>query len=426
MAHLPNQVRNRVVRASILGLLFAVSALLTSTGIASPMNSSLEAPLEMNPRIEFWERIFRDYDSKTIVIHDFKDPELILDVLPFAKMGSGKSDKLILNSSAQKALSDKYQRRYEMALRQFSRLGIEAKNLGAMEDRVYEVYRKNRQALARLLNGTAAIRQQRGMADIFRSAAEKAQDFLPYLESEFKAQGVPTELTRIAFVESMFNEAAISKVGASGMFQFMPGTAQSYMIVNQLIDERNSPIKSARAAAQLFKSNFQDLGNWPLAITAYNHGPGGMARAVKALRSDSLLYLIEKWKAPSFGFASQNFYAEFIAARNTYNKMIKNGSVALRPSKLRLGSGKLKQSISLRELGNSINLNTSEILRLNPCINKKVAQRNPYLKLPKGFELLLPVEMSRSTSTALIAFNGNLAQKRIAYDTRPNNRRGEQ
>lgn len=426
MAHLPNQVRNRVVRASILGLLFAVSALLTSTGIASPMNSSLEAPLEMNPRIEFWERLFRDYDSKTIVIHDFKDPELILDVLPFAKMGSGKSDKLILNSSAQKALSDKYQRRYEMALRQFSRLGIEAKNLGAMEDRVYEVYRKNRQALARLLNGTAAIRQQRGMADIFRSAAEKAQDFLPYLESEFKAQGVPTELTRIAFVESMFNEAAISKVGASGMFQFMPGTAQSYMIVNQLIDERNSPIKSARAAAQLFKSNFQDLGNWPLAITAYNHGPGGMARAVKALRSDSLLYLIEKWKAPSFGFASQNFYAEFIAARNTYNKMIKNGSVALRPSKLRLGSGKLKQSISLRELGNSINLDTSEILRLNPCINKKVAQRNPFLKLPKGFELLLPVEMSRSTSTALIAFNGNLAQKRIAYDTRPNNRRGEQ
>jgi membrane-bound lytic murein transglycosylase D len=390
------------------------------------MNSSLEAPLEMNPRIEFWERLFRDYDSKTIVIHDFKDPELILDVLPFAKMGSGKSDKLILNSSAQKALSDKYQRRYEMALRQFSRLGIEAKNLGAMEDRVYEVYRKNRQALARLLNGTAAIRQQRGMADIFRSAAEKAQDFLPYLESEFKAQGVPTELTRIAFVESMFNEAAISKVGASGMFQFMPGTAQSYMIVNQLIDERNSPIKSARAAAQLFKSNFQDLGNWPLAITAYNHGPGGMARAVKALRSDSLLYLIEKWKAPSFGFASQNFYAEFIAARNTYNKMIKNGSVALRPSKLRLGSGKLKQSISLRELGNSINLDTSEILRLNPCINKKVAQRNPFLKLPKGFELLLPVEMSRSTSTALIAFNGNLAQKRIAYDTRPNNRRGEQ
>ncbi len=426
MALPPNQARNILMHAVSATWTLFLTALVATSATAITYDASLEAPPELGERVGYWERIFQEYDSKTIIIHDTKDPQLILDILPFSRMAALKNDKLLLTSNGQKNIAEKYQRRYEAALRQFSKLGSEARNLGLMEDRVYQVYSKNKKAYARLMSGRASIRQQRGMADIFKSAAEKAQDFLPYLEMEFKAVGVPIDLTRIAFVESMFNETAISKVGASGMFQFMPGTAQTYMIVNQLIDERNSPIKAARAAAQLFKSNFQDLGNWPLAVTAYNHGPAGIARAVKSLRSDYLPYLIEKWDAPSFGFASQNFYAEFIAARNSYNKAIREGSVSQRPSRLKLGSGKLKQSVSLKDLSEIVELDVSEILKFNPCINKKVASRYPQMKLPRGFELLMPLSAGQSKSHAFLAINAYLPQKKIAYDQRTNVRRGEQ
>ncbi len=426
MALLRNQVRNFLMQAANVLWAPFLAVLVATSASAVTNDASLEPPPELGERVGYWERIFQEYDSKTIIVHDTKDPQLILDILPFSRMAALKNDKLLLTPNGQKIIADKYQRRYEVALRQFSKLGSEARNSGLMEDRVYQVYSKNKKAYERLINGTASIRQQRGMADIFKSAAERAQDFLPYLEMEFRAVGVPTDLTRIAFVESMFNESAISKVGASGMFQFMPGTAQSYMIVNQLIDERNSPIKAARAAAQLFKSNYQDLRNWPLAITAYNHGPAGMARAVKSLRSDYLPYLIEKWDGPSFGFASQNFYAEFIAARNSYNKAIRDGSVSLRPSRLKLSSGKLKQSVSLKDLATLVDLDTSEILKFNPCINKKVASRYPQMKLPRGFELLLPVDIGQSKSSAFLMINAYLPQKKIAYDQRPNVRRGEQ
>lgn len=426
MALLRNQAINILMQAATKTRHLLLSAAVCFPGFAIANDGGLEPPTELGERVGFWEKVFQEYDSKTIVIHDAMDPQIILDILPFSKMAALKNDRLLLTNNGQKNLSEKYQRRYEAALRQFSKMGSEAKNLGPMEDRVYQVYRKHKKAFERLLNGSASLRQQRGMADVFKSAAEKAQDFLPYLEGEFKAIGVPTELTRIAFVESMFNESAISKVGASGMFQFMPGTAQNYMIVNQLIDERNSPIKAARAAAQLFKSNYQSLGNWPLAITAYNHGPAGIARAVKALRSDYLPYLIEKWDGPSFGFASQNFYAEFVAARNSYNKGIRDGSVSIRPSKLKLGSGKLKQPVTINDLAALIKLDSSEILKFNPCINKKVASRYPSMKLPRGFELLLPVELGENKSNSVIAMNGYLPQKKIAFDQRSNPRRGEQ
>ena len=83
------------------------------------------------------------------------------------------------------------------------------------------------------------------------------------MEQIFEDHNIPKNLTRIAFVESMFNEKAISKVGASGVWQFMPSTAKDFIIVDKYIDERNSPIKATEAAAKLLKANFKLLGSWP-------------------------------------------------------------------------------------------------------------------------------------------------------------------
>ena len=97
------------------------------------------------------------------------------------------------------------------------------------------------------------------------------------------------------------------------MWQFMPETGKKFMRVDTAVDERRDPMASTRAAARLLKENYRLLGNWPLAITAYNHGTEGIFRGIKAVGSDDLVDLIRSYQSPTFGFASKNFYAEFLA-----------------------------------------------------------------------------------------------------------------
>jgi hypothetical protein len=87
--------------------------------------------------------------------------------------------------------------------------------------------------------------------------------------------------------------------------------------VSGRVDERLDPVKSAQAAAKLLRENYSKLGSWPLALTAYNHGRGGMLRA-KAEHGSDLTTIISDYRGPVFGYASMNFYAEFLAAVDVY------------------------------------------------------------------------------------------------------------
>ena len=138
--------------------------------------------------------------------------------------------------------------------------------------------------------------------------------YFPEMERIFVAEGLPPELTRLPLIESCFNLDAYSKVGATGVWQFMPGTGRLYMMVNGSVDERRDPIASTRAAARYLTNSYGRLGNWPLAITAYNHGPAGVARGVDETRSTDIVTLIRYYDGPGWGFSSRNFYAEFLAA----------------------------------------------------------------------------------------------------------------
>src|SRR4029434_9355678 len=84
------------------------------------------------------------------------------------------------------------------------------------------------------------------------------------------------------------------------------------------VDERLDPTIAATAAARLLRDNYNALQDWPLAITAYNHGRGGMLRAQGEHGSD-LVSIINECRGPVFGYASMNFYSEFLAAVDVYN-----------------------------------------------------------------------------------------------------------
>ena len=132
-----------------------------------------------------------------------------------------------------------------------------------------------------------------------------------------KKLGVPEELALLPLVESSF-ENVRSRAGAVGMWQFTRSTGRLYLRITSRVDERLDPSKAAHAAGRLLRDNYNALGNWPLAITAYNHGRGGMQRAQREHGSD-LNVIISDYDGPVFGYASMNFYSEFLAAVEVYD-----------------------------------------------------------------------------------------------------------
>lgn len=107
-----------------------------------------------------------------------------------------------------------------------------------------------------------------------------AHKHLPTLRSVFAAEGLPTQLAWLAEAESTFNPAALSPVGAKGLFQLMPGTARELGLSTMFPDERAHPEKNARAAARYLKQLHARFNDWPLTLAAYNAGPGRVRRTL--------------------------------------------------------------------------------------------------------------------------------------------------
>jgi membrane-bound lytic murein transglycosylase D len=174
----------------------------------------------------------------------------------------------------------------------------------------------------RFRDAASRLRTQRGVADRFLAGWNRAQNWLQDVQAILAAEGVPTEVAVLPFVESMFNPDARSHVGAAGLWQLMPATARELglRVDRRGNDERLDVHKATRAAARLLRSNYKKLGSWPLAITAYNHGPNGVQRAVDQVGSTDLITLINEYEQATWGFASKNFYAEFLACRQIAEK----------------------------------------------------------------------------------------------------------
>ena len=176
-----------------------------------------------------------------------------------------------------------------------------------------------------------------------------------------------------------------------------------YLIVNSYIDERNNPYKASAAAAQLFMTNFRELGTWPLAITAYNHGRGGMQRAIHETGSEQLGTIIRQYKSNSFGFASKNFYSEFLAAVNTYDLLKRQGKIAKTTNIAQAERLILTRSMALKDLIKNTKISPREITQLNPCLNANHVSAQSPMILPKNYQIRLPISAAKLLRRQMIA-----------------------
>jgi len=325
----------------------------------------------------FWTHVFGKFGSDTYLIHDRNHPQVVVDV--------------VQKKHGVKAEAKKYFKRYQAAVKRFASSGASAEQFGPMEKRVAEVYRRDVSAWNDLIAGKVKLRLQRGMYDDFKIALKRAAPYLEYKEYIFRQEGVPKEVARLPFIESMFSESAESHVGAVGMWQFMPYTGKQFMRISRYIDERRSPLKAALAAARYLKGNYKKLGTWPLAITAYNHGPAGMARAKKTHGSS---------KGKYFGFASKNCYGELLAVQDVFAQnqdLYRSYSSAFGK---KLDAIALSQSMTISQVVKASGLDKKDFRKYNPDFLTPAFGKYRSRKLPQGFVVVLPREK-------IVAFKNN-------------------
>ncbi|HKP96079.1 MAG TPA: lytic transglycosylase domain-containing protein, partial [Fibrobacteria bacterium] len=243
------------------------------------------------------------------------------------------------------------------------------------------------------------LRFQRGLKSKYRAGLERSYRYLPLIDSIFAEQGVPSRLKFLPHVESSFYPFAYSKVGAAGMWQFMKSSARQFkMKVGYQVDERRDPHASTLAAARMLAGNFARLQSWPLAIVAYNHGPGGLAKAVSQSGTRDLGTIIKSYYSNSFGFASKNFYAEFLAASSIALKADSLFPDLRKLEPLRFRHLVLSKPLGTRYLCTVTGLSPEELEEYNLGLRPATFRGNG--QLPKGFSLRLPLALDLASMAA--------------------------
>ncbi|WP_367864661.1 transglycosylase SLT domain-containing protein [Pedobacter sp. WC2423] len=193
--------------------------------------------------------------------------------------------------------------------------------------------------------------------------------YFPIFENALKAYDVPMELKFLPIIESSMNSHAISRVGATGLWQFMFSTAKDYGLgMDNFVDERKDPIQASYAAAAYFKDAYKNLGDWLLAIAAYNCGTGNVNRAIAKAHSRDFWAI-----RPFLPQETRNYVPAFIAAIYVMNCPDKHQIKAQKSLfAIKTDTIQVSRFVSLTELAAALAMEESDLCTLNPSYKKKI------------------------------------------------------
>lgn len=347
-----------------LGLLLSVlcvgvqpaQALVSDWHSSLPNKSKFNVSDELRRRVDFWVKIYSQYSTTQGVFHLTDRPDLILGEIDLTSIQQNKS----INDGLKRKM-------IELKVKELKKFYVEKYNLDP-----------------------SRVRLQMGLRDRMKKALYLSGKYISHMEAIFKNENLPIELTRLVYVESSFNIFAQSKVGASGLWQIMPSVAKPKGYLNANYDKRNHPIYATKLAAKIMKTNYSHLKSWPLAITAYNHGLTGVKRMVKKNGTEKIEDLISSRLATrSWGFASKNFYACFLAVLEVERNAPKLfGQDLARAEPLSFKEYRLPVRTRKSKILTWFDGSLTRFKHMNPHLNWKAIHNEKML--PAGVSLMIP------------------------------------
>jgi len=276
------------------------------------------------PMVNFWFLIYTQFNSSQIIVHDKNNPYLIYKVLDFSSLHTKGLSNNTLYVLRNKIVSEKLENlKNDLSFMSKNPLdmGARTKNIITLLKNAHlnipQSSKERSKFYLKLIDG---LRTQTGQKNFIRDGLVRSLPYRPFLTNYFKAKNLPVELIAIPFLESSFNPNAESKVNALGAWQFMPLIA-SYFVPPRTgqYDYRSNIGVASVSAAHLMKENFSILKSWDLAVTAYNSGTKHLLKTKRALKTNrvTLEQVIKHSDSRHFGFASKNFYSEFLALAHT-------------------------------------------------------------------------------------------------------------
>ena len=160
------------------------------------------------------------------------------------------------------------------------------------------------------------IRIQIGVKERFEKGIVIGKKLVPQIQDQLTLSKIPLELAMIPLVESSFQFNALSKAGAKGPWQIMPGTLKMYSKAPR--SKLNDLKFSTKIAILILKDDYEATKTWPLAINSYNSGIGRLVDAEKRLKTTNICTIIDDYGVGAYRFASRNYYSQFLAAKRIY------------------------------------------------------------------------------------------------------------
>jgi membrane-bound lytic murein transglycosylase D len=337
----------------------------------------------LRPQVEFWIEIFTQLQQNEVLLHDSRYPRLRYEVFTLpATVNEGLSRDQASFLNARK-----------------ERLAARLKTLERKHGRGESLNPSEQELLRQVeamggpdaISGAAQrLRAQRGLREPFLAGVWRSGRYMAQMRRIFAEENLPQDLALLPHVESSFNIEARSTAGAAGIWQFTRPTGRRYLHVSDALDERLDPIAATRAAAAYLRSANELLGDWALAVTSYNHGTTGVLRASNRHGPD-LERIVREYDSDSFGFASRNFYTEFLAVREILSQPEKYFDAMLKLDEpVQLESLVLPRPTSASRIAHVVGSNVERLAEVNPAwldkaIRGKVAlPSNTVVWLPEG------------------------------------------